>query len=435
MEYHDFDTKEYKTSRVAYIFYCAFDYFVGILISGSFLAKLLSHIGLSDSEIGIVSSFLSFAFLFQLMSIMFAGKIRNTKLASLIFMAVAQLLFMTLFLIPSFGLSRSVGSSMSKIIILLAYLAQYFISVFIGKWANSYVHPDNRGKFSAAKELISLIGGMLFTMFVSFGFDWFEKEKSIEHGFIFFAIMIFICSVLTFVSLMFIKSDKSELAEEKSVSVKETILHMSGNKKFLRVMLVVTLFKCATYMTAGFLGIYQIKELGFALGTISIMSTVATVSRMLVTMPFGRFSDKTSFTNGMFVGFIILSCAYLVMIFTSPAARWLMAIYLVLSAVSSAGTGQNSYNIMYKCVEQKYFVQANAITNVISGLLGFVASLAGGYVLGKVGSDGCMVLGFKMYGQQILAGISFAIALVTTAITYFAILRPENKEKKLSLKE
>ena len=198
MEYHDFEAKEYKVSRVAYIAYCAFEYFAAILISGSFLAKLLSHIGLSDSEIGIVSSFISFAFLFQLMSIMFAGKIKNTKLASLVCMSVAQLLFMAMFLIPSFGLSQSAGSLLAKGFILLAYLSQYFISVFIAKWANSYVHPDNRGKFSAVKELISLIGGMLFTMAVGFGFDWFEAHKSIEAGFIFFAVMIFICSVLTF---------------------------------------------------------------------------------------------------------------------------------------------------------------------------------------------------------------------------------------------
>ena len=47
----------------------AFEYFIAILVSDAYLAKLLTHIGLDDSLIGIIASLISAAFLFQLTAV------------------------------------------------------------------------------------------------------------------------------------------------------------------------------------------------------------------------------------------------------------------------------------------------------------------------------------------------------------------------------
>ena len=64
-----FNSPVYKRSRNSYLIYCAFEYFALLLISDAFLAKLLSSIGISDSLVGIISSFVSLACLFQLITI------------------------------------------------------------------------------------------------------------------------------------------------------------------------------------------------------------------------------------------------------------------------------------------------------------------------------------------------------------------------------
>lgn len=43
-EENKFSSPDYRRSRVAYILYALFDYFVGLLIADAFLAKLLSSI-------------------------------------------------------------------------------------------------------------------------------------------------------------------------------------------------------------------------------------------------------------------------------------------------------------------------------------------------------------------------------------------------------
>ena len=48
----NFNSKEVRTSRNAYTWYCMIEYFIAILVSDAFLAKLLKSTGMSDSLAG-----------------------------------------------------------------------------------------------------------------------------------------------------------------------------------------------------------------------------------------------------------------------------------------------------------------------------------------------------------------------------------------------
>ena len=85
-----YDSPAYKRSRTAYKWECAFEYFVAILVGDAFLATLLTNVGFSDAEAGIVASFTTLAFLFQLVSVFVVRKITNTKLVAIIFHTASQ---------------------------------------------------------------------------------------------------------------------------------------------------------------------------------------------------------------------------------------------------------------------------------------------------------------------------------------------------------
>lgn len=65
----DFNSSEYKRSRVAYMVQCTIEYMISLLVTDVFIAKLLTSIGISDAVSGIISSFISLAFVIQLFSI------------------------------------------------------------------------------------------------------------------------------------------------------------------------------------------------------------------------------------------------------------------------------------------------------------------------------------------------------------------------------
>ena len=96
----DFNSLEYKRSRGAYMAQCTVEYFVALLVTDAFLAKLLTSIGISDSLVGIISSFISLAFVIQLMSIFLVRSKVSTKSMVLFFDTISIFFFMFIYVIP-----------------------------------------------------------------------------------------------------------------------------------------------------------------------------------------------------------------------------------------------------------------------------------------------------------------------------------------------
>ena len=59
----------YKKSRVLYIISAALEYFISILTGTAYLAKVAGAIGISDSTIGVLSSFVALGCTFQIVSL------------------------------------------------------------------------------------------------------------------------------------------------------------------------------------------------------------------------------------------------------------------------------------------------------------------------------------------------------------------------------
>ena len=110
----------YAFSRAMYIIEAALEYFISILVAGSFLATLTKELGFSDSLTGILSSVISLGCLFQLLS-MFYRKTRVKRLV-VFFSIMNQLMFMLLYVIPLTSVSQSVKTVAFVGLIILAYL-------------------------------------------------------------------------------------------------------------------------------------------------------------------------------------------------------------------------------------------------------------------------------------------------------------------------
>ncbi len=65
---------KYKTSRFLYVLEATFEYFISILVTGAFLAKITSSIGINDTLTGILASFVSLGCGFQLIAIFLVNK-------------------------------------------------------------------------------------------------------------------------------------------------------------------------------------------------------------------------------------------------------------------------------------------------------------------------------------------------------------------------
>ena len=117
-----YQSSDYKRSRKAYTMQCAFEYFVTILVSDAFLAKLLTHMGISDSSIGLISSLVSFSFLFQLLAIYLMSHLKNTKKTVMLFDTLGQMFLLGLYLIPFLPVTVRAKTVIVILCVLFAYI-------------------------------------------------------------------------------------------------------------------------------------------------------------------------------------------------------------------------------------------------------------------------------------------------------------------------
>ncbi len=418
-----YQSPAYRRSRKAYVMECTFEYFVSILVTEAFLARLLTAIGISDALIGVIASFVSLAFLCQLFSIFVVQHIRNTKRFVIFFHALSRLFFMSLYLIPFLPFAYEYKEILVVICVLSAYFGNYFVTSMLYKWCNSHVDPNHRAEFSAGKEMISLITGIAVSLGAGYIIDRFEALDNLEGGFMFCAIAIFIFSLCDLICLFIVKKDVQPAVKEPPVPFREVLKNTLGNKSFRNVVILAVLWNMTAYMTVGFLGTYKINahELAFSVGTVQIINLIGNMGRFFASKPFGRYSDRTSFVRGMKLAMLFAALSFATLIFVTPSTRYLIVVQALLYRICLAGSNQNMMNITYSYVDSRYFVQATAIKNSIGGLCGFGASLIGSRILAWVQANGNTVFGIPMHGQQLLGLISCALTVCIILFVHFVI--------------
>ena len=410
-----FDSHAYRRSRGAYRAQCTFEYLITILMSDSYLAKLLSDIGVGDTFIGIISSFIAAAFLFQLAAIFLAPRIKNVKRAAIIFHVTSQVIFASLYFVPTLPFPGGVKTFIVVSGILIAYSFRYTVLSIIYRWANSFVDPEKRGVYSAGKEMISLIIGIVFSLSIGMLIDGFEAAGNLRGGFLVVAVIGLIISGLDLVTLSLIEN-RAEPENASKIPVRKVISGLIGNRGFRSVVILNVLWQSACYLTIGFLGIYKIRDLALTVGAVQMINILGNFCRFLVSRGFGRYSDRTSYARGIGLAMMIAAAAFFVNVFTTPKTWYLIIVYTILYSACLAGTEQNFSNIVYSYVPETSFVQANAIKNSIGGIFGFISSLVGSRILGAVQANGNTIFGVTVYGQQILSLIS--LILIVAAMIY-----------------
>ncbi len=395
---------------------CTIYYFLMLLVADSFLAKLLEGVGIDDALIGIISSFVSLAFVVQILSIFLVRLKTGAKKLVILFDTASFFFFMLLYLTPFLPVGQAARTALVVVSVIAAYVSNYLIAPICFQWANSYVEPGKRAGYSAAKETVSLLAGMVFTMVIGFVIDRYEGLGNPAGGFLFIAVSILILNLGNFICFMLIKKEEESEQSAGAHPLPDVLRHVLGNRNFKNVIVLTVLWDVARYFTIGFMGIFKTKELMLSVFAVQVINMGANFVRLAVTGPLGRYSDRHSCAKGFKLGLYLAAGAFLANMFTTQKTWFLVILYTVLYNCCLAGTNMNSYNITYSYVEEAYIAQAMAIKNSIGGLCGFLASILAGRLLEAVQANGNMVLGIPVYGQQLLSGISFLI--VVAAIVF-----------------
>lgn len=399
-----------RRCRLLYTVEAALEYLISLLVTGSFLATLTRELGFSDSLTGILSSVISLGCLFQLLSL--SVRPRREKRFVTLLSILNQLLFMLLYAVPLTNFDRQIKIAIFVALIFSAYLLYNLAHPKKISWLMSFVDDGRRGRFTANKEIISLLSGMAFSFGMGLVVDHFAAEGELRTAFVISGGVLFILMLLHTLTMVY--AAESRVPSLSQRNFKQILPEMAKDKQLLRIALVFILYYISRYMSTPFYSTYQINELGLSLAFISAIVMCGSISRILVSRFWGKYADKKSFSVMIERCFIFLGLSQFCVIFAVPSNGAVMfVLYYLFHGIALGGINSALTNLIFDYVAPEKRADALAITQAFAGLTGFLTTLCVSPLVSFIQSSGNQIFGFPVYAQQFVSFLAFLITVAT----------------------
>ena len=416
----------YKTSRLLYIIEAALEYFVAILVADTYLTKIATSIGISNTGIGILSAFVALGNSFQIFAIFLSQK-KGVKKRTIWLGLLNQLLFSFIYIVPLFPSDFALSIPMFVGALLLGQIIMNVINPGKINWYMSLVPDKTRGVFTANKEIVSLLSGIVVTLSMGRVIDYFEEKGEIKTAFLLVGITLLVLTVLHTLTLVFSK-EKPQEENAPEVNTKEVLVSLFKNKTLYRVIGVSVIWAMINYATLPFYGPYRINILCFSMTFNAVLTMISSITRACFSRTMGRFADKYSFKKLLILCYTIKIAAFFCAMLAVPDnGKVLFTLYSIFSAIAMAGINSSEINLIYDYVEPAQRTGALAIKYMISGVVGFLTTLLMTIPMDMIEQNGNMLFGLHVYPQQFASALGVVGVILLLMYVKFVV-----KDKKAS---
>ena len=424
--------KQCKHGNLMYIIEAAVEYFISLLITGSYLAKVSTAIGISDAVTGVLTSFVSLGCTFQIFALFLSRK-RRVKRFIIVWEMIAQSLYMFVYIVPLVKISTTMKHVIFVGVLLFGHLMEHLTKSPKTAWFMSLVDPHKRGKFTAIKEIVSLIGGITVTTLAGNMMTYFEKRNDLKTAFIICGISIFVFMVIhafTLISTVSVEQKTETHADGSKVTIGETAKEMFTNRTLVLIIASYTLYKIVTSSTVSFFGTFQNNDLKFSMSFIAILTAIGSIVRAVASIPLGKFADKYSFRNLLILCYSLFGLSLVPIIFATPEnGKVTFIIFRIVHDLGMGGITSGSINIIYDNFNKSKAVNAMAIKNAISGSIGFLSSVLAGVIVARIQANGG-IFGMNIYAHNFLSFIGVILTGVNILIlAVFLKKKPRDKTR------
>lgn len=423
MEHDLVNSPDGRRTRLVYVIESSIDNCISAVAAGVFFTMLLKRLGISDSLTGIISSLSTLACIAQMFSDAIACRQRSVKHFILSAHVISHLLFLSLYILPFLRLSRTVQIA----VFIVCYLGGSTLNAIIYPrkftWLMSYVADNQQGRFTADREIVVLISGMLFNYGLSALVDDLNASGRGQISLLLCGITIAVFSALHIGSLGF-AADISRSADGAARPSFGKMLHIAmADAKFRRLLPIAVIYTSSILFSSSFYTVYQLQELHFSMKYIALLTIIGAVTRALVSRPLGRFADRHGWAKALKLSFLLYTAASTVNIFCVPSNGKLMfLIYTLLIYMGSAVTSSGIHTILFSYVPRETLTTSIGIYSAVGGLSGFGAAMLGGLLVDFIQKNGNHFMGLSVYAQQVTSAVSaltmLALALYMSVAVY-----------------
>ena len=396
-------------SQRLYVVQAALEYLIALAASGTFLAKLTSQMGMSDSLTGILTSMMSMGCLFQMLALFI--RVRHVKIFVILTSLFSQFLFMLIYLLPLTGVSPEIKTAAFVAALSSAHLVLNAASPYRMNWLMGLVSDSSRGSFSATMEMFSLLMGILFSYGMGAVFDHLEADGRLQTALVVMAMVITVCMLLHALVLTLVEKPAKEFA---SRNARQMLRSLAGSANLRKIIGAYIGYQAITHVAVPFYATYQLHELGFSLKTVALLVIAGDLARMLVSKAWGRYADRTSFGVMVEKCFWFLGLSFLCGALATPRNGVVMfALYYIFHGIAMGGTNSGIRNLIFAYMPEDARVGALAVCPAVGGMTGFAATLLFGAVLSHMQAGGVNLFGMPLYAQQALSLLSLPLTALS----------------------
>lgn len=432
--------QEYKMSRAYFTIGDSAVQTIVQLAGGTFLVALLSHVGVSDANIGVITSLASLAALSQLLTLNLTKSLKKFKFFVFI---IAQFRFLLAFIyfVPFLPMSNQ-----KQVWVVVGFYLAAQIFVQIGTpatqdWIASLVPSRLRGKYFSIKDTVAIFITS-FTMLLAGVVLDFYKKRNIEDGFLIVGSIIFVLVIIHIFSITMMKEPKLSLLNKDGKEMhgtlakkakKEVVLEKPTSqlleykkafesKRFRKVIVLNLLWMTSFYIACPFIATYQIKELNLPYTFLMLVNFGSCLFRMFLTLRMGKLGDRYGMARMLKYAFAALGIQYLILVLTVPGNAYGMTIIGALfSAAAWSFIGIGMFGIQLELLDRDKRITQLTLVSSISGVFGFFISWVGGNILEALQKMKISIGGVPVYAQQVLLIIGFFMIIVTFLYTKYGI--------------
>lgn len=441
--------KDYKKSRICYTVGDSANQTIVQLAGGTFLATLMTSLGFTDGNIGIIASFGSFAALAQLISMKLTAKLKKNKL--FVCLSVLQKMwFAFIYFIPLMGLTDGTKRILMVVCYFFAQLSIQVGAPAMIDWIATLIPAKLRGRYFSIKDSIAVFVTVTIMLVMGILIDYI-KEINLNYGFIILGTVTAILTLINVIAFSCMKEakvsymnargqemhgnlaskHKNSIAKAQPVSIIGETKNALGTPDFRKALVLNCLWLTAFYGASPFNASYQIKELGLPYTFIMVLSFITSMLRIYLMPKAGKTADKIGMSKVLRWSFIAMGMHYLFMTVSVPQTAYVTAtLAAIFSSLGWIFIGIGLLGIQLEFLDEGKRIIQYALLSMISGVYGFMISFIGGKAIDLLQRVDLHIGGHFIYAQQITNVWGVIFVLITIGYLYFAIEKASVKTRR-----
>lgn len=382
------------------------------LTSGAFLVGYAAYIGANDQFNGIIAGVPALAGVVQILSpLAFERKIRRKPLIVAITLIYKLILGMMLF-IPLLVQEKQARLALLFSMYLAAFLLSSFVTPAANNWLISLVPGSIRGKFFGRRDSYTLAFVTIVNLLMGRVLDCFKLEGKTYTGFVVLFCVVILFTAGDFILLLRIK-EPALVENNVPLDLISLVTVPFKDRTFRKVIILFILWNIGQQVGGTFFGVYLVAGLKLKYSYIMLLSTISNVMSVLTVRLWGKTADRKSwiFTTKFSIGILALTEG--AWFFVNGGNAFLLVPLLhVMGGIAWAGINISLFNIQFQFSPAEGRTVYLGFNAALGGIIGFMATLAGSFIVNSLEGKGFRLLGFETSNIQVVFGLSGAILLL-----------------------